>query len=456
MAEKPNKPPGGQERRGSPEFRARAQQAYETLRSMIRDHGGSDIADDLNDKPLIEDVMRLRPEMVGALLDSAWQLRSHSKLAPFFQAEGADAGLAEEKSQALQPCGRTYADTIQAHLFGSARLFFKTKENAWVRSMMANPKKLDKSVTGGVINVMRKSFGMKPKVNENALRDLYPSRGLYETLKPYLMHEDQFKYVPDYANLSTKGAAIIGDIFENLRSSAALKVACRISPDALMNARACAFAYAESEIFAEVSDAEESQFKKKNVNELRRDKAVMARVRKHTATVFANILTNHVESMDFVEQHKAGAETVVRSLAPLFKEETWLVLAEKGAVENVINCPPTVAREMGRDTRYVDMQISKYIDQLQYPDIGRDVMKIAREELSDEDFRKALSDEEAIKVWATLPGRFNNQFKYQHDAKKGGDKEIRNFKYLKAEAAPIIVELRDAISGKKKDADDEE
>ncbi len=456
MASKPNKPPGGTERRGSPEFRARAQEAYEALRTMIQEHGGSDIADDLADKPTIEDVMRTRPEMVGALLDSAWQLRSHSNLSGYFQTKEGDGGLAAEHGQPLQPCERTYEDTIQAHLYGSARLFFKRKENVWAKAQKSNLKKLDKSVIGGPVNLLRRAVGMKPKVNEEALRDLYPGKGLYQTLKPYLLHQDQFKYVQDYAELSTKGAAIIGDIFENLRSSAALRVACSLSPEALMNARACAFAYAESEIFAEIESTAESTVKKKNANELRRDKALMKRVRKHTASVFANILNNHVESIGFVEQHKAGAETVVRALAPHFGEETWEILGVPGAVENVINCPPTVARELGRDARYVDVQISTYVTQLQYPDIGRDVLKIAKERLSEEDFRRALSEEAAIKVWETLPGRFNNQFKYQHDAKPGGDKEIKNFKYLQAESEPIIKELKEALSDGTQNGDDED
>lgn len=252
MTGKPNTPPGGQERRGSPEFRARAQEAYEVLSKMITEHGGSDIADDLAGKATIEDVMRSRPEMVGALLDSAWQLRSHSKLSEYFQTSEGDGGLAEEQSQALLPCERDYASTVQAHLYGAARLFFKRKENAWVKAQSANPKKLDKSVVGGPMNFVRRMVGMKPKINEDALRAQYPSKGLYQSLKPYLLHREQFKYVQEYAELSTKSATIIGDIFENLRSSAALRVACQLSPESLMNARACAYAYAESQIFAEI------------------------------------------------------------------------------------------------------------------------------------------------------------------------------------------------------------
>lgn len=182
----------------------------------------------------------------------------------------------------------------------------------------------------------------------------------------------------------------------------------------------------------------------------------MKRVRKETAGVFADILNNYVESIAFVEEHKAGAETVVRSLAPLFGEETWDVLSVPGAVENVINCPPTVAREIGRDTRYVDIQISTYISQLQYSDIGSDLLKIAKDKLSEEDFHRALSEKAAIKVWETVPGLFNNQFKYQHDAKSGGDKDIRNFKYLQAESEPIIRDIVEALNKGDHDGDDED
>ena len=85
MADKPQKAPGGKERRGLPVFRARAQAAYEVLSGLIADHGGTDISDDLADKPTVEDAMRAKPEMVGALLRSAWQLRTHDSLSDFFR-----------------------------------------------------------------------------------------------------------------------------------------------------------------------------------------------------------------------------------------------------------------------------------------------------------------------------------------------------------------------------------
>ncbi len=433
-----------QERRGSPEFRLRAQRGYSVLRKMITSHGSSEIGDDLKNRPMIEDIMRQKPELVGALLKSTWQLRSNENLAEFFKSAVTPEKVVDEQDESILPCDRTYESTVQAHLFGAARLYMRQKENDWVQQRVSRPENLGKDAVGGFGNFFRKLVGMKPIVNENVVRESYPSRGLYETLKPYLLHEDQFKYVKAYAGLSTKGAAIIGDIFENLRSSAALKIACTLSPDALLNARGCARAYAESEIFAAVLKEEKEVARKRTPKEMRRDSEIKSRIKQDTAVIFADILTNHVESLDFVERHKAGAEAVVRALAPLYQEETWSVLAEEGAVENVINCPPTVAKELGKDARYIDVQVSKYITQMHYPDIGRDIIAILRKNLDEDNFRRALQDEAAIKVWEAVPGKFNNQFKYQHDA-KAGDKEIKNFKDLLSEAKPIIVEMREAL-----------
>lgn len=434
------------ERRGSPVFRQRAQEAYELLRGMIKEQGGADIADGLKDKPMVEDVMRLQPEMVGALLDSSWQLRSHDLLAPYFQSADDGETAVESRDQPIAPCGRTFESTIQAHLFGAARLYMKRQENEWVREKVSKPETLGKDAVGGLGNAVRRLFGMNLKVNEEVVRSTYPGFGLYETIKPFLLHSEQFRYVSEYANLSTKGAAIIGDIFEDLRSTAALKVACTISPDGLMNARACASAYAESEVYAAAADEDEGKDggRKRHINELRRDKELTAEIKTRTARVFAEILNDHVESIAFVERHKAGAEAVVRSLAPHFQEETWAVLAEEGAVENVINCPPTVAKLLGRDSRYVDVRLSVFIMQLQYPDIGRDIIKMLSKALEPDDFHKALQDDAAIKVWETVPGIFNNTFKYQHDA-KGADKSIKNFKELLVEAAPVVKEIKAAI-----------
>lgn len=444
MAETPAQQKTDQERRGSPVFRQRAQQAYEALRVMIADHGGSDIADDLADKPMVEDVMRKKPEMIGALLESIWQLRNNPELESFFGSADDKENFVSSKDEPIRPCGRTYEDTTQSHLFGAARLFIMNRENEWVKAKVAKPEGLGKDAIGGFGNFLRRMFGMKIKVNTDAVRALYPGRGLYQTLKPYLMHVDQFRYIPDYADLSTKGAVVIGDIFENLRSSAALKAACRLSPDGLTSARGCAQAFAESEIFTAASASGQDGGRKRNINELRRDKELTAKIKVRAALVFADVLNNHIECIGFVERHKAGAENVVRSLAPLFNDETWTVLAEEGAVENVINCPPNVALELGRDARYVDVEVSKAITQMNYPDIGRDLIKILGEELSEDDVKRAIQDKAAIKVWSTVPGLVNNHFKYQHDAKTT-DKEIKNYKDLKKELAPAVNQIKEAL-----------
>lgn len=453
MATAPQKKPGAQERRGSPVFRQRAQEAYELLRGMIKEQGGTDITEDLEDKPLVEDVMRLYPEMVGALLDSAWQLRSHALLSPYFRMTDREGDVVEEHDQPIAPCRRTYANTIQAHLYGATRLYMRQKENEWVKEKVSDPKALGKEAVGGFGNALRRMFGMKIRVNEAAVRATYPGHGLYETIKPYLMHAEQFKYVRDYAGLSTQGAAVIGDIFEDLRSSSALKAACTVSPDGLMNARGCAKAFAEVEVYAEAVEDDQEGNRKRHINALKRDKELSAEIKVRTARIFAEILNDHIEAISFVERHKAGAEAVVRALAPHFGKETWDVLAEEGAVENVINCPPTVAKVLGRDSRYVDVQVSVYINQLQYPDIGRDIIKMLQKALEPDDFHRALQDEAAIKVWETVPGLFNNEFKYQHDA-KGADKTIKNFKELLVEAAPVVKSITAAIGvSDKKDED---
>lgn len=453
MAATPQKQPVAQERRGSPVFRQRAQEAYEILREMIKDQGGADISDGLEDKPLVEDVMRLHPEMVGALLESAWKLRAHSTLSPYFQTTEGDDDVVAEQDQPIGPCGRTFANTIQAHLFGATRLYMRQMQNDWVSEKISNPKALGKDATGGLGNALRRMLGLKIKVNEAAVRATYPGDGLYETIKPYLMHAEQFKYVRDYAELSTKGAAVIGDIFEDLRSSAALKAACTVSPDGLMNARECAKAYAETEVYAEAQEEDQEGSRKRHINALKRDKELLAEIKSRTARIFAEILNDHIECISFVERHKAGAEAVVRALAPHFGKETWDVLAEEGAVENVINCPPTVAKVLGRDSRFVDVQVSVYINQLQYPDIGRDIIKMLQKALEPNDFYRALQDEAAVKVWETVPGLFNNEFKYQHDA-KGADKTIKNFKELLLEAAPVVKSIKAAIGVSDKKDDD--
>ncbi|MBT4740986.1 MAG: hypothetical protein HOO09_11440, partial [Rhodospirillaceae bacterium] len=94
--------------------------------------------------------------------------------------------------------------------------------------------------------------------------------------------------------------------------------------------------------------------------------------------------------------------------------------------------------------RYVDVLVSKYITQMNYPDMGRDLIKMLHAELSEEDYHRALQDEAAVKVWGTVPGLVNNEFKYQHDAKTA-DKEIKNFGDLKTVLAPVIQDIKNAL-----------
>ena len=341
MAAKPKKPPGGTERRSSPVFRARAQEAYEVLRGLIADHGGTDITDDLADKPTVEDVMRTKPEMVGALLRSAWQLRTHESLSDYFQSAEDPKTPVSEYEQLIGPCGRTYEDTVQSHLFGCARLYMKRLESEWLAEKLVDPKKLGKEFTGGFGNFLRKMVGMKPNVNEQALRDTYPSKGLYETLKPFLLDEAQFKLVSSYANLSTKGATIIGDIFENLRSTAAIKVACVLDPDTLMNARSCAVAYAETEIFAEATADEKDAGRKKNVNELRRDKELTQRVKKSLPMCSPIFSTIMLKALVLWNSIKPVRKILFGLWPPITKKKHGLCWPKKGRLRM-----SSIARQM--------------------------------------------------------------------------------------------------------------
>lgn len=444
MTNKPKKPPAGNDRRV---FRMRAQEAYEILRRLITEHGGTDISNDLADKPMVEDVMRGKPEMVGALLRSAWQLRTNEVLAKYFQnTENAEEPVSEPE-QKIGPCGRTFNDTVQSHLFGTARLYINRIENEWMEERLTDAKNLDKEFTPGIWNLFRRMVGMRPNVDTAALRNTYPRKGLYDKLKPFLLDEDQFKLVPAYAELSTKRADIIGELLANIRSLAAIRKACVLDPDTLMNARSCAIAYAESEISAEAAVEKTESEQKNNANVLPQDIEIAAKVRSRSAQVFVDVLKNHLESISFIAEHKAGAESVVKALAPHFAEETWAVLSDKGAVDNVTSCPSAVAEYLGRDSRHCSAKVSNYIAQLQYPEIARDIMKILRKEVGDDVFFRSLKEEKAIKVWESVPGIFSNAINYQHDA-KGTDNTTKNFKDLQTSSLSVIENFKLALDVK--------
>ena len=308
---------------------------------------------------------------------------------------------------------------------------------------LAQPDKLDKALSPGLGNIIRSLLGMKLKIDEDLLRETYPGRGLYEILKPLLLDEAQFKLITGYAELSTERATSIGDILENLRSIVPIRIASLLDSGALKIARSCAIAYAAAEVSEETIPDDEALNTDSNQDGNQQDSAENAKQR--AAIVFADILSNHIDIIVCAGRHKAGAEAVIKALAPLFKEDTWSVLSDEGAVENVMNCPSTVRSLLGRESRYVPVEISKYINQLEYPDIGRDIIRILQMELQEKSLvRRALNEEASIGVWKTVPEMFNEKMKYQHDA-SGEDDSIKNFDDLRITAVALIKEYKKAL-----------
>lgn len=438
---------GSEERRAAPNFRLVVQQAYEKFKAALSAHGAEDITQALANAGVVEEVMRDRPELVLQLLKMAWELRTMPDMSPFFQTHE-DEGVVMDRQTPIDPCGRTYDQVVISHLYGCARLFIKRLEAEWVEEQKgkkggaaAKPAKEEKPA--GMVGRLMGAFGGAKPSPEAQLAKGFPGYGLYEVIKPFLTSERQFALVRYYAQLTTRQAQAVSSIFESIQSPEALKTACGMDPKALTNLLKCATAYAETVIRQEAPKKKaEADKQALHAEDVAAERAFRARVRDMAAEVFEYLLASRQEITEFVIENGMGSENAIRKMAPIFREDTWTVIMDPGAVDNVVNCSEEVLAVLGKSSRFMRKDISKALGQLKDGNIARDVMLICRQEWSQDQIAKFLGDERYQPVWAKLPGTFNNRFTYQHDA-RSGQREVKNFEDLKMIVSGMFADMGD-------------
>lgn len=438
------KPPAGRDRR-VPRLREQVQVAYDLLRDLLGRAGYDGLLAQLKGLDTVNDVLRHRPEVVPLLQKAAWELRHEKKFSELFLNRDTGA-VVESRDEPIAPCGRTFAEVEQAHLYGAARLYFdrleldyatrqaRAAEKEWKKAQAARKK----SVTGRLMSGLKELTSEPPRFEPDAYRADYEGHGLYEVLKPHLRHDWQFRLIPLYARLRTRQAEALDDLITFFTEPKELETLVSLKAQDIAQARGFARAYAEAILGVQRGGRRGAQAQGEDAED---QMAKIAAVQAEERRVFDLLLTKYVASLEPLRDAGAGAETTVRRLAPVFKEEIFALFQSPEQLENAVNCPDFVLKIIGTAARACPPKVGAAFTQIQNRDLAKDLLTLTVEALTAEELEEYLADPKRLPIWNSLPAKFNNNYRYQADAPSDST-TLRNLENLQMVAAGIFDSLR--------------
>lgn len=157
---------------------------------------------------------------------------------------------------------------------------------------------------------------------------------------------------------------------------------------------------------------------------------------------FESLVTEHAAGLAEVLKQGANVDDTIRRLTPVFGDGIWKLFDEPHRLRNVMNVPEHVAPALGALTQHIPPALSRVLEQVNNRELGRDIMIFASEEFDDEEtFAEICNDEQRLKIWQTIPAKFNNSFNYQADAQPGQG-NIKNADDLRTVCAGLFESLR--------------
>lgn len=433
-----------------PNLRDRCQQGYELLRELLGRTGHKDLADQLKPYDNVDDLMKHHPELVGFFLSAAWELREEKRFQELFQQLDV-GGLVTTTSQPIAPCGRTFEEVIQAHLYGAARLYFERLETHWAAARAKEEgakyqrrmQKKKKTLTGLIVGSIKELAMDAPKFTADQYREEYLSYGLYDLLKPYLTSADQFRLIPYYARLQTRQVEELGELITYFNNREELEMLANLKPEDIGQAKGFARVYAEMSLNISRHQVRMNAQKNKKrdpeeeADELARLKKLPAEERR----VFELLLTTYIDCLGPMREAGGGADNTVRRLGPIFKEEVFALFRDPERLRNAINCPDFALKLIGTSSQFMRPEVGETFNQLQNRDLARDLLKIAVEEIDRPELERFISDPSLQPIWYALPAKFNNNYRYQADAPDDSN-SLRNYSNLQMVSEGIFESLR--------------
>ncbi len=423
---------------GPARIKSRIQKGYSILVALLSKAGQDDLVQRLSQRKSVDEVMAGEPELVPVLLGMAWKLRADSSFADLFQSQETGAPV-DTEDEMIAPCGRSFNQIKQSHLFATARLYLDRAEREFaIREAKRARIKWREQQEEARQGLKGKLSGMLSKTKEpsfepEGFRRRFPGYGLYDLLKPHLRDPSQFTMIRAYALLSTRKAEILGDLLPRFTHPDQVKYLAGLDETDIAVLRGVARTYAEVRMGLHKS-------RKGRNDPAPLDDAMERRLDKEEQRVFEDLLANHHPAIDQIRTMGKNADKLVKQLTPLFGEDVWKIIADPKVVDNVINTPDHLMSALGPFCQFVTPQLSQIFLQMNDQEIIKDVLRFCREIFKADEFAHYLSDSSRLAVWSSLPKKFNNHFKYQRDALKGG--ALRNEEDLRTVSAGIFESLR--------------
>lgn len=412
------KTPRGRERR-IPNQRERCQLGYNLLRQLLGRSDRSDLLKQLDGLNDIDDVLRFQPAYIPLLLNAAWELRGEAKFADLF-VNAVTGQPVEARDEPIAPCGRTFNEVMQSHLYGAARLYFLRLEQDWAAARAREEQRRWKqqqakkrATLGGRLSVGLKELTTKPKVfTPEDFRADYEGFGLYEAIKPYLEHEWQFRLVPLYARLSTRQAQAYDELIQFFRTPKEMETALMVRSEDVSMARGYSRAHAEALQGIQPSTNRRPPPDEDPAEAAARRSAAL----KDERRVFDLLLTRNLDCLEVLKAMGAGADGALRRLTTIFRDDVWSVVRNETYLRNALNCPDNIVAVLGPSCRAMPPEIATILGQIQNRILTRDLLTLAKERFPAKDLETYLSDPDRKPIWNQLPAKFNNNYNYQPDA----------------------------------------
>lgn len=440
----------GRERR-VPRLREQCQTGFETLCDLLERAGHGNVIEPIKGLSAVDDVLRHHPEVVPTLLTAAWELRSEKQFRDLFlHLETGE--LVENRTQPIGPCGKTYAEVIQAHLFGAARLYMERLEKKWAtaRARQAaaeyqrEQEKKRQTLAGRLIGGLKELTSEPPDFSPDQFREEYPGYGLYDLIKPYLNSEKQFRLIPLYGQLQTRQLEALGDLVAYFNEPRDLENLVRLSAEDIAQAKGFSRIYAEAKLGVSRSPnrmVPQRNAKGRDPAEEAEEQAKLKQLPAEERRMFDLLLTRYLDCFPALKKAGTGAETTIRRLTSVFGDDVFALFRDQQELSNAINCPDFILKIIGVSARVLPPEVAASLVHIQNKDITRDILSLATETFPRQELEQYLSAEDRRSIWFALPAKFNNNYNYQADAPPESH-SLRNYENLCTVCEGLFESLR--------------
>jgi hypothetical protein len=387
------------ERRKNRPLRDQAQSWFDAVRAdMAGDPANIAIVSGLERWHRLEDVMYECPQLVPLLLNMAWQRREDEKFAALFQTTSGD--IAKDKADVLALSHSSFNSILVSSLRGALRIICERNEKTWLK------REQDKHSSWvyqlPFLGQIFQQLGVVRRRDKIELLRGYSRHGLYNAIKPFLIHVSQFQTLEAYSALSTRSAIMLGPRIRSLIDPVIVRTIAGIDQSSLAFAVQIADMYVSNRgISAGPSDIEAS------------------------GRALTNFLSTGAETLKIAMNQQAKSVEAVGKLAPFLGEDTWEVLTDKEKLASALDCPGAFALGLGKLVVFVCREIAREVERISDARVSAAFARGLRELCGDDTLATWLNQSALSGTWKKIVKDLNLEFKQVGSGDKLTDHEDR-------------------------------